>query len=291
MKPPHAAHLAATLLSFVTSAGVYAGPAVNQFEVKDLDVEVGRWEFQSQNAYSWGQPERAFRELAPGNFVFDSNSVARQRYALELEVGITPRFRSRVGIEFEQQRVDEPGAPAARDDFDDLEFEELAIEGVWVFLPARLSSVGLGLLAEYQYTVDGNEADSLVLGPILETRGERWSLLLNPSVVQFFGGESDDNKLDFAYAFQLAYSASDAWLLTVEAYGTIDRLGDTGNAGIETQLFGDHDQHRLGPIAYYRRESGSTGDASELSLGFGLFFGLNDNTPDGTVKLSIEYEF
>ncbi len=283
--------LAATLPGFATPAGVYAEPAVNQFEVKDLDVEVGRWEFQSQNAYSWGQPERKFLGLGPDEFVFDINSVARQRYALEMELGITPRFRSRVGIEFEQQRVDDPGTPAGRHDFGDLELEELAIEGVWVFLPPRPSSFGLGLLAEYQYTVDSDESDSLVLGPIVETRGERWSLLLNPAVVQFFGGERDDDKLDFAYALQLAYSASDAWLLALEAYGTVERIGDTGAAGVETRLFGDHNLHRLGPIAYYQRDVGSGAEPSELSLGIGLFIGLNDNTADGTLKFSIEYEF
>jgi len=268
-----------------------AGPAVNQFEVKDLEVEVGRWEFQSQNAYSWNQPDRKWIEVAPGEFVFDDNTVTRQRYALEIELGVTSRFRSRFGIEFEQERVDDPISVENRNDFNSLEFEELALEGVFVLLPVTGTGVGLGLLAEYQYTLEDSEADSFVFGPIVEMVSERWSMILNPALVQFFNGADEDNKLDFSYAIQLAYSLSDDWLLAMEAYGTIDRLGSTGMPGIETQLFGDHDLHRLGPIAYFQKDIGNGNDQSELRLGVGILAGLNDNTAGGTFKLSIEYEF
>ncbi len=268
-----------------------AGPAINQFEVKDLEVEVGRWEFQSQNAFSWDQPERGVLELAPGDFVFDQNTVVRQRYALELERGMSQRFRSRFGIELEQSRVDDPSFVNTRDDFESLELEELALESVYVFVPIDETGFGVGLLAEYQYTVDADEADSFVLGPIIEAAGHRWSAVLNPAVVRFFGGADGDDKLDFSYALQLAYAASDTWLWALEAYGTIDRIGGTGNPGDEVERFGDHDLHRMGPIAYYRRAFGSGDRESELRVGAGIFAGLNDDTPGGTFKLSIEYEF
>ena len=268
-----------------------AGPAINQFEVKDLEVEVGRWEFQSQNAYSWNQPDRNWIEVMPGEYAFDGNSVARQRNALELEYGITSRFRLRFGVEWEQQRIDDPGSVATRNEFGSLEHEELALEGVFVLVPVRKTGVGFGLLAEYQYAVDRSEADSFVFGPIVEMIGERWSMILNPTVVRFFDGADADGKLDFAYAVQLAYSVSDQWLLAMESYGTIERLGNTGMRGMDVELFGTHDLHRLGPIAYYQHSFGNGDDQSELRLGAGILVGLNDNTPDGTFKLSIEYEF
>ena len=283
--------LALFIVNVVCMSSALAGPAINQFEVKDLDVEVGQWEFQSQNAYSWDQPDRDSIEESPGEFEFDENTVVRQRYALELELGISPRFRSRFGIELEQERVDDPQSFTRRNNFDSLVLEELALEGVWVLLPADENSIGLGLLAEYQYTLESSEADSLVLGPIIEFTGKRWSLLLNPAFVQFFNGEEDDDKLDFTYAIQLAHAFSEQWILAVEAYGTIDRLGSTGKPNEEAELFGDHDQHRLGPIAYYQHRIGRGEDQSELSLGIGFFAGLNSNTPNNTFKLSIEYEF
>ena len=227
----------------------------------------------------------------PGEFAFDDNTVIRQRYALELELGVTSRFRSRFGIELEQERVDDPILVTNRNDFNSLELEELALEGVFVLLPVTEYGVGFGLLAEYQYTLEDSEADSVVFGPIVEMASERWSMILNPTVVQFFNGADEDNKLDFSYAIQLAYSVSDKWLVAMEAYGTIDRLGSSGMPGMEAELFGDHDLHRLGPIAYFQNEFGSGKDQSELRIGVGFFVGLNDNTASGTFKLSVEYEF
>lgn len=283
--------LALFLLAAVCLEVARAGPAVNQFELKDLEVEVGRWEFQSQNAYSWNQPDRKWIEVMPGEFAFDDNTVTRQRYALEMEVGVTSRFRSRFGIELEQERVDDPISVANRNDFNSLELEELALEGVFVLSPMNETGVGFGLLAEYQYTLEDSEADSFVFGPIVELVSERWSMILNPALVQFFNGADEDNKLDFSYAIQLAYFASEEWLIALEAYGTIDRLGSSGMPGMEAELFGDHDLHRLGPIAYFQNEFGNGEDQSELRIGVGILVGLNDDTASGTLKLSIEYEF
>ena len=64
-------------------APAVAGPAVNQFETKDLGVEVGDLQFQSQNAFSTGNPKRAARTDQNGDLKFDDNSVTRERFAQE----------------------------------------------------------------------------------------------------------------------------------------------------------------------------------------------------------------
>ncbi len=86
-------------------------------------------------------------------------------------------------------------------------------------------------------------------------------------------------------------------------------------------MFGDHDQHRAGPVVYYEWRPGGSGSGpgrSRLSkvanvddekagggdkddkddeegvlmrLGTGVLFGLNDNTPHTTLKLSLEMEY
>ena len=280
--------LSFSLTSTVTHAG---GPAVNQFEVKDLDVEVGQWEFQSQNAYSWGQPNRKFIEAEPGEFEFDENSVIRQRYALELEVGVTNWLRTRFGIEFEQERVDDPVTISERNEFESLKLDEFALEGVAVFVPIEDKGIGWGILAEYQFVRDRSEADSLVLGPILESQFGDWWMLFNPALVQFFNGDEKDDKLDFTYAMQIGYELSNQWDIALEAYGTIDRLGNTGNPSEEAKQFGDHDLHRLGPIAYFNQLFDVNEESQLLSIGLGIFVGLNSDTPDTTLKWSLEYEF
>ena len=103
---------------------------------------------------------------------------------------------------------------------------------------------------------------------------------------------------------------SENWALALEGYGTIERLGKTGHPSEAALLFGDFDQHRIGPVLYYTysfngrrggqsvsRDSGLLSDAggeaesTQLTIGFGLLHGLNGNTPDHTFKLSIEVDF
>lgn len=304
-----------TTLCVGSATSVAGGPAVNQFEIKDLEVEVGSVEFQSQNAHSFGQPSRRIFEEGPGEFEFDENTVIRQRHALELEFGVTTFFRTRIGIEFEKERLEDPSSVVEANQFDALVLEELAVEGVFVFLPVPDSGgLGIGGLIEYQYPTESSESQSLVFGPIFEFEYGDWKATTNLTLVQFFGGaaEERDNKLDFFYAAQLLYEASETWSFALEAYGTVDRLGNSGTLSEESLLFGDFDQHRLGPIAYYAFNAGPSplarfrggsadaddgeenevgGDQVAVNIGTGLLFGLNENTPDTTLKWSVEVEF
>jgi hypothetical protein len=125
-------------------------------------------------------------------------------------------------------------------------------------------------------------------------------------VVYAFGGEAEngeeiDDKWDFAYAAQLMYTFSPTWALALEGYGTVERIGSTGNPSESAQLFGDFNQHRLGPVLYFTApldgsapgNSLPTADTegTSLNIGLGLLAGLNADTPDLTLKLSIEVEF
>ena len=302
---------------------VVAGPAVNQFEVKDLESAPGDVELQSQNAWSTGQPGRRSVVVAPGDVEFDDNTVIKQREALELQLGITDWFRVRLGVEFEQERLDDPAGFADADSFASLKFDEVAVEGVVVFVKPRDKGVGLGLLLEYGNPVgEFNEPAELYVGPIIEARTGSWSFIANLMFVKYIGGKAEpgddefvrDEKVDFSYATQLEYEINRNWGLALEAYGTFDRLGNTGTPGVNRALFGDLDQHRAGPIAYYTffpgegrvpgraaagrkdtvalsDENGGDGKELSVSIGSGVLFGLNENTPDLTFKLSVEVEY
>lgn len=277
---------------------VMAGPAIGQFEMKDLNVELGEIEFQSQNAHAFDQPDRTFAE-DDGEFEFDENEYVRQRHALEVEVGVTEFMRTRFGVEFEKERFDEPGSAADANAFDALKLTEVAIEAIVVFLKPQAYELGVGWLTELEFPVqEADESSSLVIGPIFQYDMGDWQALTNLYGVYHYAGE-DDGKWDFSYTVRLMYQATEHWGVAVEAYGTVDRLWQTGTINEEAELFGDHDQHRLGPIVYYsvetdfspRRLFAAEAEESELNLGFGWFFGLNDNTPDHTIKWSVEYEF
>jgi hypothetical protein len=155
----------------------------------------------------------------------------------------------------------------------------------------------------------------LYVGPIIQAVSGPWSATGNFAFVKFMGGEAEDGeardeKWDFAYFTQLKYVASEAWAFALEAYGTIDRIGNSGTPSEAAVAIGDQDQHRIGPVLYYtfKRDrmapvtamklgAASEGDdddddeGTSATLGLGFLAGLNDNTPDGTLKLSLEIEF
>lgn len=294
----------------ILTPNAHAGPAIGQFEMKDLEVEVGAIEFQSQNAHAFGQPNRKIFD-DDGELEFDDNEYTRQRHALEIEVGVTSFLRSRVGIEFEKERFDDPATAALANSFDDLILTEVAFEVVAVAFAPKQYQPGLGFLTEVEFPVQGgDESKSVIFGPIVQYDFGKWQALADLYAVYHFGGGEDDGKFDFQYALRLLYQHTENWGYAVEAYGTVDRLGSSGTLSEEALLFGDHDQHRLGPIVYYTIDTGSSPrgalglparedadnddggeEGASLNVGIGWFFGLNDNTPDHTLKWSVEYEF
>jgi hypothetical protein len=275
-----------------------AEPFIGQFELKNLESAPGSFEFQSQNAWSWGLPPRRVASDVDG-VEFDENEITRARYALELEMGLTSILKMRVGIEFEQERFDQPETAQQANRFDELTLTEVGAELIAVLVPREGDGAGFGVVAEIEGPLDQEDSNTLVLGTIIEFQSARWFAAAVPMLVRDFGGDPQDgervdNKWDFAYAAQLAFTLSESWSLALEGYGTVERLGSTGHPSDAAELFGDFNQHRLGPVLYYRHDSGgehSTGAGTSLSVGVGLFAGLNDDTADHTLKLSIEIDF
>ncbi|WP_072395863.1 hypothetical protein [Hyphomicrobium sp. CS1GBMeth3] len=291
--------------SCVLAESAMAGPAVGQFEVKTLDAEPGEIEFQSQNAYSFGNPRRKTITGPGGEIQADDNSLPRQRHALELEFGITTFLKGRIGVEYEKERREDPASVRAAQGYEELKLDEYAAELIWVMLPRKGDGVGLGIVVEYEVPAESGGAQTLIAGPIFEWASGPWSLSLNPTLVRFFGGERNeagrqDEKIDFAYANQLKYRWSPHLDFAIEAYGTVERIGGRGGRSDESALFGDFDQHRLGPIIYWNftpefadahRHKDDDDDEQLVSLGIGALFGLNEDTPDTTLKLSMEVVF
>ena len=100
--------LLVTIFGSCCGSTAQSEPVIGQFELKTLDSDPGAFEFQSQNAWSWGQPTRQVANDGTNQLVFDENAVIRQRHALEIEAGITSRLKMRVGIEFEKERFEDP---------------------------------------------------------------------------------------------------------------------------------------------------------------------------------------
>ena len=302
------------LAALGASPSARAEPFIGQFELKTLESAPGRFEFQSQNAWSRGYPPRRIVS-GPDGMQLDENSVARARHAIELEMGFTRTLKMRVGVEFEEERIDEPVTLQQANGFSDLKLTEIGAEVIAVLAPREGDSTGFGIVAEIERPVDRDESNSFILGPIFELQSGHWFAAAIPMVVYAFGGEADDgekidNKWDFAYAAQLTYTFTERWALALEGYGTIERLGSTGHPSESARVFGDFNQHRVGPVLYYTHFFGGSGrtgavipgsdaltettdedERTSLTIGLGWLEGLNRDTPDHTLKLSIELDF
>jgi hypothetical protein len=281
-----------TFVSCFWHAAAVGEPFLGQFELKTLDSGPGEMEFQSQNAWAWDQPRRAWIE-DDDETLYDENSLFRARNALELEIGLTEQVKIRVGFEAEDERIDEPASPARANDFEGLRVEEIGAELVIIFRPREGDGLGLGAVIEVEGPIDGEGPNHLIVGPILEYGAGRWLFAAVPMLALSFGGdtepgEANPEKWDFAYAVQLMRTLSDKWSIALEGYGTVERLGSTGTRSPASRRFGDSDQHRLGPVAYYSHEL--SGDV-EVTLGLGLLEGLTSHTADHTLKFSLEVDF
>ena len=280
----------------IASEPAEAGPAIGQFETKTLSIEPGELEFQSQNAYALDTPRRRTRRDANGELEGDPNSLPRQRHALELEFGITTFLKGRIGIEYEKERREEFTTLRGANGYEDLKLDEYAGELIGALVPRRGEGFALGVVVEYEHPTERKGARTLIAGPIIEYVSGPWYVNVNPTLVKFFGGDRDaagrqDEKIDFGYVTQIKYRWSESFDLAVEAYGTVERIGGSGARSEEARLFGDFDQHRLGPVVYWNFEPEGMAAETEVSLGVGTLFGLNDDTPGTTLKLSLEVTF
>jgi len=233
-------------------------------------------------------------------------------------------LRTRLGVEFEKSRLDDPGILARANAYEDLQLASVQLEGVLVFKPVKNDGIGLGLLTEFDSAVGASGGGKqLYIGPIVQAASGPWTAIANLLLVQHFGstGRLDtvpaDRSVDFAYALQLQYEFSKTWAVAAESYGTFDRIAPSGSQDATLALFGRFDQHRAGPVVYYRfdpdpskpakltaaaakglsnggdddRPGAGGSKETSVSIGVGVLFGLNPNTPGLTYKLSLEYNF
>lgn len=310
------AFLVATVQLFSAAS---AGPAVEQFTVEDLESAPGKIEIEQSSDFSTGNPTRLVQPDGAGGFIYDQNTITLQRHETEVQLGITDWFKVSFALEFDQERFDDPDSLADANRFAELVPSEFSLGAVVVFSKPKAEGVGFGFKVEYEDPIGGDVEDTaqLYFGPIIEAHTGPWALITNLTFVTYHNGRAApdnpdyvaDRKVDFSYFVQGQYDVSKHFSVALEAYGTIDRLGDSGTRDDAAQIFGDFDQHRIGPVLYWtfagdqiagkladqgkNNDDKGTDDDEQpsLTVGFGPLLGLNENTPDVTYKLQVSAEF
>jgi hypothetical protein len=298
-----------TLAVLLLLGNAHAEPFIGQFELKTLESAPGYFEFQSQNAWASDQPSRRVESGPADELIFDENSLFKERYALEIEMGFTDFLKMRLGIEAENERVDEPVSAEHANEFEGLSVNEIGAEIVAILIRPEDEGFGLGAVVEIEGPFDQEEPNHLTIGPIMEYETGDWLIAAVPMFVRAFGGDKEegeprDDKWDFAYAAQIMRTLSERWSIALEGYGTLERLGNSGNPSYASSYYGDSDQHRLGPVVYFSHALDAGGaqssssqfaqheeEGTTLTIGLGLLQGLNSETADQTLKLSVEVEF
>jgi hypothetical protein len=314
------------LLALVASAALLgsAGTARAQFVVEEPEAEQGSVELEYNGDYHFGNPRRRVVEEG-GEIIADENEVLRQRHVFGIGFGLTNYFAFSIEAELEQERLEDFDDLALANSFGDLEATEIQFEGIAVLRPLKKDGFGAAAFISYVAAL-GDDPNQFQIGPILKIAQGPWSATTNLFFIKNIGGgerEPDgsifrDQRWDFEYAWQAKYQASERWAFALEGFGTINRLGDSGRKSEAVERFGDQDQHRLGPVAYYtlklprsaknasmkdangdeaaganagEADNGDDDEATTVTAGFGVLFGLNDDTSDVALKWSLEVEF
>jgi hypothetical protein len=315
------AALSSVFLSLVVDAPATA--QINQLEIRVPKVEAGEVEIEYLGDYHFQRPRRRFIEEPPGSgaLIFDDNEFNRQRHTFGIGYGLTNWLSLQVAVEAEQARFEDAETTAKANAFGELKLTEIQLEGTIVLVPAGKHGFSIAALIEHNIALERGEAHQLFLGTAVQYALGPWSATANLYAVKNIGGREErdgmlirDERWNFQYAAQVKYKVSDSFALALEAFGVVERLGNSGTKSQERDLFGDFDRHLLGPVFYYRwgadddRAAKKTGkgprvrnadaddkngdkDGPSYTLGAGVLFGLNENTSDVVLKWTLGVEF
>jgi high-affinity iron transporter len=201
-----------------------------------------------------------------GHYDFDGSDAldGGEAYKLELEWSPFAWWRTEALVEWES----EPG--------EDLDATEVAWENVFQLTEQGKYWADFGLLAEYAYSLEDDGEDAIELALLAQKDFGRNEARVNLVFEQPLESGAD---LEMEYRWQYRYRLDERFEPGIEMYGGLGEWGEFGS-------FNDHEQ-QLGPAMYGKVRTASGAFKYEA----GLLFGLNDETPDATVRFLLEYEF
>jgi len=241
-------------------------------EVKKPKVHEGEVEVEYHGASFAENPEDAEEKL-------------RHTHEIEVSAGFASFWKLGVAGELEK---------SAGDDFD---LAEVELINTFVLKRDTGDGLALGLFAAIGTEI-GDPASAIEVGPIVQFRSGRFTLLTNTFLPYSFNTEEGDF-FSFEYATQAKYDFSHQFGIGIEAYGEVEDLGDAAPF--------DQQEHRLGPVIYWSlghdhlgvpaehhglKDEGAVGaETLHMSAAFGVLFGATDVTNDVTLKWDLEVEF
>ena len=181
----------------------------------------------------------------------------------EVGYGLTSWWKSELGL----GTVRLQGGSTHRD--------ELEWENTFALTEPGEYWLDLGLFAELDHDYSGS-GNSISIGPLLQKEVGAMQANLNLLFQRGLGSLAAEGT-EFNYAWQLKWRGNPRFEPGVQGFGT---LGSTGELGHPFE-------HKLGPAVFSQVQ---VSDRNKLKADAALLFGLNRNSPNTTVRFTLEFE-
>jgi hypothetical protein len=203
-------------------------------------------------------------ELLGGYQWWRNNEDNRLRQLVgEVGYGVTSWWKTEVGVGTTQ-------VPNESYKLDEIEWEN-----TFALTEPGQYWLDLGLFVEFAYDhPEGRNA--IAIGPMFQKEIDSVQANLNLFFEREFGAGVEPAAVN--YEWQLKWRGDPRFEPGLQGFGT---LGRTNNFGHETES-------NIGPALFGQV---LTGDRSKLKYDAALLFGLNNNTPNTTLRFQLEYEF
>ncbi|MDI3513315.1 MAG: hypothetical protein PWP40_544 [Rhodocyclaceae bacterium] len=270
-------HLLVAIALAFTAGTAFASPAD---DVMTPDIEKGEREFE----FAYGA---------------DRNDAGKYESALELSLGagITDRWATELGVEFERERGEH------------MKYSGVEWENRLGLIIDEDAPVTLGLLVGFEGPRERAEGWSSTLGLLSETTVGRFLVNANLLVERNWdvdaedgddegddeGDEEDDDRdlgaagdddddgaearTTLGYQWQVLYRHSHRLYYGMQGMGEMGQWDDWAKR--------DDQEHKIGPAIFGRLK---TAGGQRLNYNAGLLFGVTDGTPDYTLRFKLEYE-
>ncbi len=190
-------------------------------------------------------------------------------FPTEVGVGILPFWFAEV--EFEASK--EPGERAS--------FEALTFENYFMLTEPGKYWLDFTIFAEYARARKADDADSVMLGALLQKEQGRFLHTANLYWEKEVGSLAS-NRDGFKYAWQSRYMLNPLFQPGFEVYGEIEDLNRPGTF--------NEQQFRLGPMFAGSYNLGEIGGRGKIKYEMGYLFGTTSATEERTLRTRFEYE-
>jgi len=158
-------------------------------------------------------------------------------------------------------------------------FDAMEWENRFVFTEPGEYPFDLGLATEIERPKDRTEGYEISVGPLFQTKIERWQINANLKLTRSIKAD-EDVVPQLGYQFQLKYRLGPQFEPGIQA------IGQVGDATHWSPV--DQQAHSMGPAAFGVFH---VGDAEKIRYNAAWLVGLSGGSPRNVLRVQVEYEF